>query len=390
MSTRLPFLRPSPPRLSELALELRDIETRRQFTNFGPVNTDLEARFDTHFGTSGACLTVCNATIGLMLAMRLAASRRPGSTLALMPSFTFAATGEAAMWAGLTPVFCDIDPDTWLPCAHDEERLIRSLGDELALIVPYATFGNGLDLARYEAIERRGIPVVIDAAASLGAIDARGAAFGAGAPFPVVFSMHATKTFAVGEAGLIHCADASVIRRLRSMANYGFEGNRSAATLGLNAKLSEVMALIGLARFRDFEALTAHRDMLASMYRQRLLDWRCQVVHGRRQAYSFMAAMMPDDLALSRDAALAALAADGVECGRYFSPHLAQQPLFRACAEAARLPVTERISSRIIALPLWDEMGEAEVDFCCDAVSRLRTLHSMQVLPARPVEAVAA
>ncbi len=378
MLARLPFLRPNPPRLSELTSELAEIETRRQFTNFGPVNAALESRFDEHFATRDACLTVCNATIGLMLAIRVAASRRPGATLALMPSFTFAATGEAAMWAGLTPVFCDVDPETWLPCARDEERLIAEHGDRIAVIVPYATFGNGLDLARYQALRQRtGIPVVVDAAASLGAVDATGNAFGSGAPFPVVFSMHATKTFAAGEGGLIHCADTALIAQLRSMANYGFEGKRSATTLGLNAKLSEVMALIGLARFRDFDALSAHRDMLGSAYRRRLQDWRCQGVFGRRQAYCFMAVVLPDDVMLSRDDVVRALASEGIECGSYFSPHLAQQPLFKPFADASRLPTTDMLSSRIIALPLWDEMGETEVEFCCDALLRLRQRHSL-------------
>ncbi len=374
MPASLPFLRPNPPRLSELASELREIEESRRFSNFGPVNTALENRFDQHFGTSAACLTVCNATIGLMLAMRLAAVRRPGATLALMPSFTFAATGEAAMWAGLTPVFCDVDPDTWLPCPHDEERIIALMGEHIAVVVPYATFGNNLDLDRYAALERRGIPVVIDAAASLGTVDEEGRAFGSGAPFPVVYSMHVTKSFAVGEGGLIHCADPAMLGRLRSMVSYGFEGNRSASTLGLNGKLSEVMALVGLARFRDFEPLSAHRHKLAAMYRWRLQDWPCQAVRGQRLAYCFMPFILPDDLALSRDEVILELAAEGIECGRYFSPHLAQQPLFAPFKSA--LPVTDSLSERIIALPLWDEMTDADVDFCCDSLLRLRARHS--------------
>ena len=367
MSARLPFLRPNPPRLSELVGDLREIETRRRFTNFGPVNAELESRFDEHFGSRDCCLTVCNATIGLMLAIRLAAMRRPGATLALLPSFTFAATAEAAMWAGLTPIFCDIDPLTWLPCARDEDRILANHRDRIAVVVPYATFGNGLDLDRYRSIEARGIPVVVDAAASLGALDGNGAAFGTAAPFAVVFSMHATKTFAVGEAGLIHCADRRVIHRLRSMANYGFDGDRSAVTLGLNAKLSEIMALVGLARFRDFEAVTVHRDQLASAYRRRLPDWQFQVTRGQRQAHAFMPVLVPNEVALSRDDAVRALAAEGIECGRYFSPHLAQQKLF-APFVADRLPVSDAVSARVIALPLWDEMTEGHVASCCDAL----------------------
>lgn len=372
MPKRLPFLRPNPPRLSTLVDGLRAIEESGRFTNFGPVNTALEAEFDALFGTQGGCLTVCNATIGLMLALREAAGRRPGARYVLLPSFTFAATGQAAMWAGLTPVFCDIDPSTWLPCPRDEDRLIGELGDGLAVVLPYATFGNGLPLGRYEAMERAGLPVVIDAAASLGAIDDRGRPFGAAAPFPVVFSMHATKSFSVGEAGLIHCGNPLVIARLRSLTNYAFEGSRSAQALGLNAKLSEVMALLALTRLREFEPICAKRNALASSYRQLLTGWQCQAVVGRRAAYCFMAVSLPDDLAPARDEVLRQLEREGVEAGKYFSPHLAQQPLFAPSAAESRLPVTDALSSRIIALPLWDGMQTADVRRVCEALSGIR------------------
>jgi dTDP-4-amino-4,6-dideoxygalactose transaminase len=85
-----------------------------------------------------------------------------------------------------------VDPDTWLPCPASENALLEQYGDDVALIVPYATFGNNLDLSRYEEISRvRGIPVVVDAAASLGSIGMDGHGFGYGSPFSVVFSMHA-------------------------------------------------------------------------------------------------------------------------------------------------------------------------------------------------------
>ena len=150
-----------------------------------------------------------------------------------MPSFTFAAAAQAAMWAGLVPLLCDIDPRDWLPDAGAELRLLQRHGADIAVIFPYATFGAALDISRYDALsERFGIPVVVDAAASLGSLEPGGRNFGAGSRHPVVFSMHATKAFATGEAGLVHCADPARIAELRDMANFGFGAPRSAHHAG--------------------------------------------------------------------------------------------------------------------------------------------------------------
>ncbi len=369
---RFPFLRPNPPPIAPLLPLIEDMERRRQFTNNGPFVVELEARFDAHFGVPGSCVAVCNATLGLMLAIRLAAMSRPEARYALMPSFTFTATAQAAIWAGLEPIFCDVDPRTWLLDPEQEAEIIERRGHEIAVLVPCATFGSTVDLDRYTALRARtGIPVVIDAAASLGAIDAAGRPVGAASPHPIVYSMHATKTFSVGEAGVVHCADPAVVSQLRAMANYGFVAPRSASLPGLNAKLSEMMALLAIAKFRDFEALSGHRAALATLYRRRLPDWASQLYSGRRQAFSFMPLLPPADIAADRDALIAALAAEGIECGRYFHPHVADQPFFRPFASGASLIETARIASRIIAFPLWDELTKDDVEAVCEIVTRV-------------------
>lgn len=372
VTVRFPFLRPNPPPMAPLLPLIEDMERRRQFTNNGPFVVELEARFDTHFGTANSCVSVCNATLGLMLAIKLLAATRPGARYALMPSFTFAATAQAAIWAGLEPLFCDVDPRTWLLDPALEAEILAARGDEIAVIVPCATFGSIVDLDHYTAIRgRTGIPVVIDAAASLGALDAAGRPIGAASPHPIVFSMHATKTFSVGEAGLVHCADPEIVASIRAMANYGFRAPRSSSLPGLNAKLSEVMALLAIAKFRDFEALSAHRASLAAIYRARLPDWMPQGFAGQRQAFSFMPLLPPADIAADRDALIAGFAAEGLECGRYFHPHVAEQPFFQPFARDASLVETARIAGRIIAFPVWDELTAADVEACCEIVARV-------------------
>lgn len=371
---KIPFLRPSPPRLSELLGDLIQIEKSGIFTNFGPMNTRLEGEATRRFfGGAGGCITVNNATIGLMLAMAEAVGgRASGRRYAVMPSFTFAATAQAAMWVGLTPLFCDVDPHTWLACPDSENALLEQYGDDIALIVPYATFGNNLDLGRYEKIVReRGVPVVVDAAASLGSIGADGFGFGYGSSFSIVFSMHATKTFATSEGGMIYSADEDRRNRLRAMANFGFSAPRNATMLGLNGKLSEVSALIALERLRSFDAIVEHRANLAKAYRDALKPvFGFQQARGRRLAYQFMPALLPAKSAGRRKDIIAELEEVGIGVASYFSPHLAEQSFFQNNCVAGDLPHTTAISRRILSLPMADIMTLGEVDRVVESLMR--------------------
>lgn len=278
---------------------------------------------------------------------------KPGRRYALMPSFTFAAAAHAADGAGLVPLFCDVDEADW---AASEEALIRQYGDTIAVIVPYATLGNCIDLARYTRLsDETGIPVVIDAAASLGSRDIFDRPFGTGFPFPIVFSMHATKTFSTGEGGVIQSGDRELIRTLRIMGNFGFGNPRSATMPGLNSKLCEVGALLALTQLSRFDAVVRRRMALAAQYRAALPGHVFQKMRGTRCAYQFMPLLLLPALAGQRDAIIATLEENGIGADAYFTPHVAEQPLFTVRGLAGDLPATERLAARILALPLWDE-----------------------------------
>jgi dTDP-4-amino-4,6-dideoxygalactose transaminase len=388
---KVPMTRPNPPRLSEAADALRAIEDRGYFSNFGPVNAAFEqAMIAQMFGGVGACTTVCNATIGLMLAVRQAigdqtrAARSGRPAFALMPSFTFAAAAQAAIWCGLVPLFCDIDPDNWAASPEDEDRLIAAHGEDIAVVMPYATFGWDIDLARYSALTARtGIPVVVDAASSLGTVSADGRGFGSGFAGSMVFSMHATKSFATGEAGLIYSADAARIRELRAMSNFGFGEPRTATLPGLNGKLSEVAALLGTLRLESYEQVALHRQALAQRYRKELPQLQFQARQTGRQAHQFGSALLPRGLASQRADIVAALAASGIGCGTYFSPHVAQHPYFRRFAEGAALPVTDDVAARIISLPMFDSMDSAQCAQVIDSVAGVLKPRLASMRPAR-------
>lgn len=373
---RIPFLRPRLAPARELLPHLEELDRTRIYSNYGPLNTRFERRIlDEYFGGAGGVTTVANATLGLMLS--LAEVKRPGARYAVMPSFTFAATAQAALWCGLEPYFVDIRPDDW---CMDEEQLadkLRELGDAVAAIVPYSCFGNPLDLSGFEHLHRSGVPVVLDAASSFGS--ARdGCQLGQGFPGMVVFSFHATKPFPIGEGGLVYSADAAAIARLRRAGNFGFGSSREAELPGLNAKLSEYGAAVGLATLDTFARRLAWRRELCRAYvsafeGRGLLErgWQLQRLHGD-VAFQFMPALCPPDL--SNQDVVGHLERQDIEIRTYFWPPCHEQPVFRA-APRGRLPVTDAVSRRVVSLPLWEEMTFETV---------YRVVEALATLPPRP------
>ena len=371
----IPFIKPEPPQLSQHIDRLRDLEASGIFSNYGPVNAKLETEFIGQMFGTGRCLTVCNATTGLMLAMQevLGENRPARRKYALMPAFTFAAAAHAALWCGLTPLLCDIDPVTWLPSRASEERLLARYKDQIAVIMPVTTFGNSLDLKRYAGLAKEhGIPIVVDAAGSLGCLDHSGKGFGSGFEWPLVFSMHATKPFSVGEAGLIYSADERRVERLRAMASFGFEEARTASLSGLNAKMSEVTALTALLQLERFPGIAVRNHELGALYQQSLsTSFDQQTQTGKRQIRGFYSVVLPGRFTGWRDTVIRGLREEGIGAATYFSPHLAQQPYFQSRVVCGDLTETERVAATIVSLPLRSSMSDSEV------TRVVETLHSV-------------
>jgi dTDP-4-amino-4,6-dideoxygalactose transaminase len=369
----IPLVRPAPPQLSLAVAELQSLEQSGIFSNFGPVNTLFEQEMlDRFFGGKGACTTVCNATIGLMLAIKDAVGEQPSGKFALMPGFTFAAAAHAALWCGLTPLLCDVHPANWAADPAAEAEMLAQYAGKIAVVMPYATFGYPIDLEHYKRLaDQLGVPVVVDAAASLGTCDEHGRGFGSGFAGSVVYSMHATKSFAVGEAGLIYSADTDRIARIRTMSSFGFGEPRTATMVGLNGKVSEVTALLGRLRLLDYDSIMEHRAALSNRYREALPEFQFQLRAPGTQAHQFVPALLPSGLGGRRAAIRAALADQGIATGAYFSPHLMEQPYFQKTCVAGPLPVCDDVSARMISLPLFDTMTHHEVD---QVVSSLQAL----------------
>ena len=358
---RFPLIAPNPPKVSNHLDGFARIEASGIYSNNGPELRRFEAACTAQlFGQHGRSLGVANATLGLMIAIMEAAGEERDGRFAIVPAMTFAATGQAAWWAGLTPLIADVTPDTWELDPAAVERLIAEHGERIACVVPYAPFGAPLDLAYYARLRAaHGVGVVIDAAASLGSKDEFGMGFGADAPFALVYSMHATKTFSVGEGGLIHSGDRALIERLRAMAGFGFDGARSATMAGMNAKLPETTAVLAQAKLAAIDGVVTHRAALEDAYRAVLQGFELQrVPEAGVRATQFLPVLLPPGV--DRAKVTDRLAEAGIGAGAYFSPHLGEQPWFRRHARIEPTPVADDLSRRILSLPVTDDMTAAD------------------------------
>ena len=367
---RIPFLKPHLVELPAYESLIRSIEQSHIYSNFGPLNTRFETELLGRFFTgAGALSTVNNATIGLMVALRL--HGLAGRRHVIMPSYTFVATPLAAMWAGFTPYFVDVAPDDW---ALDHDKVtaaLQALDGDVAAVMPYATFGNNIDLAFYADLERQGIPVVVDAAASLGCFDGN-ANFGTGFPGLVVYSLHATKSFPVGEGGVIYSARADLIARLRGMLNFGFDQNRVSAEMGLNGKLPELLAAVGIATLQAFDAGAMKSRAAAARYIAAFggpdfarRGWQTQRLRGD-VLRPFFPILTPPDRPAS--GVLQHLEAHGIQTRAYFNPACHQQPAFRDCPHGD-LTQTEAMAPRSLCLPQWNALPQEDIDRIIDLLA---------------------
>ncbi len=366
----IPFLQPNLVKQESFSHYLSQIEKTKKYSNYGPLNTQFENRVIAEFfDGNGGALTVNNATIGLMLA--ISGSMRKEGRYAIMPSFTFSATPLAAMWCGLEPYFIDVDEDSW---CMDEGQLADTLdilGDEAAVVVPYATFGTNLNLDYYNKLQSSGIPVVIDAAPCFGSSGSDGS-FSKGFSGISVFSFHATKSFGIGEGGLLYSGDKRIIQELRKAGNFGFSADRESVQMGLNSKLSEYAAAIALATLDVYPAKVQERQKIHQWYIEAFkalpsLDrWKMQEAQGRI-AHQFFPVLCPENE--NSEFYVKLLAADGIEARTYFSPACHQQKLFSSCRMTG-MTVTNSLAGRILSLPLWEGMKQEDVSRVAAALSK--------------------
>jgi dTDP-4-amino-4,6-dideoxygalactose transaminase len=354
----IPILRPRLPTAERLAPYLKAIDDARYYSNFGPQVLTFETRLAEHYGLkAGAVASVANATLGLALTLAAAGARQ--GTLCLMPAWTFVACAQAAVSAGLTPYFVDVDPETWALDAATVEEAVARAPEPVGAVMPVAPFGQPIDVSTWDAFrERTGIPVVIDAAAGLDALTP--------GPTPTVVSLHATKVLGIGEGGFMISTNPALAAAVRSRSNFGFVRSREAKLSGTNAKLSEIQAAVGHAALDEWTEVRSEWMTAARTYRDAFAGTNriaFQPGFGKSWVSSTCVVRVADGGAAGVEAALAAA---GIDTRRWWG-NGAHRHTATASFPRAELPVTEMLACSTIALPFSRDSSEAETRRVTDA-----------------------
>ncbi|OBK79201.1 DegT/DnrJ/EryC1/StrS family aminotransferase [Mycobacterium sp. 1274761.0] len=364
MPVEIPFIRPSFPKPAELADEFEQIVRANWYTNFGPKERQFGLAISEYLGSDLHVATFANATLALIAALK--ASIGPGrrDRYILMPSFTFVAVAQAAIWAGYRPWFIDIDPETWQPSTSAAESILECFRDEVAGIVLANVFGVGnTQIRNWEHLaDKWRLPLVIDSAAGFGSAYPDGERLGRRGRCEV-FSFHATKPFAIGEGGAMVSRDPRLIEQAQGLADFGFTGARSCTQVGINGKMQEICAAIGLRQLTGFDDRLKSRRNVFECYRRELagLDVRFQP---NADVSSVCFASVCCTSANQKRAVLAALRRDSICAHDYYNPPQHMQPIFSAdrhLVKSAELAITEDICSRIVSLPVHDYMAPQDV-----------------------------
>ncbi|WP_345672051.1 DegT/DnrJ/EryC1/StrS family aminotransferase [Streptomyces similanensis] len=361
----IPLVRPTVEPDSTLLSRMDDVLRSGMLTNGAWVKRFEEAAA-AYLGVRNV-VAVSNCTAGLMLVLRSVGRARE----VVLPSFTFMATGHVAHWNAQNVLFADSDPHTWTIDPAD----CAGRTSTADAVVGMHTFGTPCDV---NALERsagaRQVPVILDAAHGFGSRYPDGAMVGTKG-LAEVFSLSPTKPLSAGEGGLVTTDDDNLAQELRIGRDYGNPGDYDARFAGLNARMPELSALVGLSALERFPHWLERRMSLVQRYRDNLADLPGltfqQVPEGARSSYKDLGVQVdPDTFGLDRTALARLLSAEGISSRSYFDPPLHRQTAYRGDFAPPALPVTDRLAARMITLPLYSHMPEDDVDRVCDAVRR--------------------
>jgi len=323
---------------------------------------ELEQRWAAYVGTKHA-IAVSNGTVALMCIFE-GLGIVPGDEV-ITVGHTFNATVSAILYTGATPVFVDIETDTYV---IDAARIEAAITPRTRAICPVHLFGLPADMDMIVAIaNRHGLAVVEDACQAHGA-EFRGrrvGSFGHGA-----FSLYGTKNMTTGEGGLITTDDDRLADWIRLYRNQGMRERYHHEILGYNFRLSDVAAAIGLCQLDKLERNTARRREIAARYDAAFADLPIRTPitpEGRTHVFH----QYTVDVGPERDAIVTALAAAGVTTGIYYPIPVNRQPYVLERGISADLPVTDVTAERTLSLPMFPTMTEAEQDQVIAAVSAI-------------------
>jgi dTDP-4-amino-4,6-dideoxygalactose transaminase len=350
--------RPYLPPIDAFKELLADIWDSRVLTNCGPYHQKLEAALCTFLKVPHISL-FNNATIALLVALRALGVRGEVITT----PYSFVATSHAILWTDSTPVFIDVAPDS---LNLDPAQIEAAITPKTTAILPVHCYGHPADVDEIDAIgARHGIPVIYDAAHAFGVDCHCGSVLTHGDLS--VLSFHATKVFNTFEGGAIVCKTPEMKRYIDQLKNFGHDGEVSVIETGINGKMSEINAALGLLQLDYVNDAISKRAAIDARYRSELADipgLQCLGDTGQmRQNHAYFPIRVKASFPLSRDALYHYMKERGVHPRRYFYPLISSFSMYRhfPSADPTRFPNAIAGAAEILCLPIYPDLDEASV-----------------------------
>ena len=338
---------------------LEKIWNSRQLTNCGPFHQQLEDALCAYLGVKHIALFT-NATIALITALQ---ALRIGGEVITTP-YSFVATSHSLLWNGIKPVFVDIDPHT---LNLDPQKIEAAITPQTTAILPVHCYGHPCDVDAIQKIaDTYNLKIIYDAAHAFGVQCHCGSVLNHGDLS--VLSFHATKVFNTFEGGAIVCHDAKAKQRIDHLKNFGFVDDVTVVAPGINGKMSEFNAALGLLQLKGIDAALQKREAVDTRYRKALSavkGIRCQPPPSEGVSnYAYFPILVQLDYPLSRDALYQKMLDQGIVARRYFYPLISDFPMYRGMPSAAHanLPVARSLAEQVICLPIYPGLAMTDLD----------------------------
>ena len=347
------------PPLEEFIPYLEKIWETKRLTNGGPFHQQLEKALCEFLAVEHISLFT-NGTLALVTALQ--ALRVTGEVITT--PYSFVATAHSLLWNGIKPVFSDIDPQS---LNLDVGKIEAAITPQTTAILPVHCYGRPCDVDAIQRIaDNYNLRVIYDAAHAFGVHYPSGSVLRYGDLS--VLSFHATKVFTTFEGGAIVCPDAKTKQRIDHLKNFGFVDEVTVVAPGINGKMSEWSAALGLLQLKYFGQAIARRKEIDAAYREQLRGVRgirCLPYSGKDLAnYGYFPILIENDYPISRDALYQDLKDFNIHPRRYFYPLISDFPMYRGLPSAHKdnLPVATRIAEQVLCLPVYPALSRDDLE----------------------------
>jgi dTDP-4-amino-4,6-dideoxygalactose transaminase len=355
MSTRKPTFvtQPSLPELEELYPYLQKIWASKTLTNGGPFHQELEEMLREHLGIKHISL-FNNGTIALIVALQALGI----SGEVITTPYSFVATSHTLLWNNIKPIFVDIQPDTF---NLDPSKIEAAITSKTSAIMPVHCYGTTCNTIEIERIAKKhNLKVIYDAAHAFGVNQQSNSILNFGDLS--VLSFHATKVFNTFEGGAIVSHSVEMKNHIDQLKNFGFISEVEVLQAGINGKMSELNAAIGLLQLKNISALIKARQTIAERYNQQLSNIpgiEIPAVNSCKESnFSYYPILVTNRYPISRDALYEKLKDRNIFSRRYFYPLITNFPMYRnhPSSSPSLLPVANRVANEILCLPIFPNL----------------------------------